>query len=211
TYASTNNAQFSRPHGVGSVWATMLWDLTWRFIDDYGFDPDVYNGTGGNNIVMQLVMDGLKLQPCSPGFVDGRDAILLADSISNNGVNRDRIWEVFAARGLGASALQGSSDDRFDQTEAFDVPAPLSVNDVLANQIKVFPNPSTGLITLSSLEVLTDVSVSVVDLNGRVLLQTEEKSLSVLKLDLSFLSNGVYLLNINTPLGNQATKVIINK
>lgn len=211
TYASTNNAQFSRPHGVGSVWATMLWDLTWRFIDDYGFDPDVYNGTGGNNIVMQLVMDGLKLQPCSPGFVDGRDAILLADSISNNGVNRDRIWEVFAARGLGASALQGSSDDRFDQTEAFDVPAPLSVNDVLANQIKVFPNPSTGLITLSSLEVLTDLSVSVVDLNGRVLLQTEEKSISVLKLNLNFLSNGVYLLNINTPLGNQATKVIINK
>ena len=30
----------SVPHGVGFVWATMLWDLTWAFIDEYGFDPD---------------------------------------------------------------------------------------------------------------------------------------------------------------------------
>src|SRR5690606_1089266 len=60
------------PHNIGFVWATMLWDLTWAYIDKYGFDPDVVNGTGGNNRVMQVVMDGLKLQPCSPGFVQGR-------------------------------------------------------------------------------------------------------------------------------------------
>jgi hypothetical protein len=76
TYALTNNPSLSKPHGVGYVWATMLWDLTWAFIDQYGFDPDFYNGTGGNNMVMQLVTDAMKLQPCSPGFVDGRDAIL---------------------------------------------------------------------------------------------------------------------------------------
>ncbi|WP_159038639.1 T9SS-dependent M36 family metallopeptidase [Brumimicrobium mesophilum] len=127
TYAATNNSSaISQPHGIGFVWATMLWDLNWALIDQYGFDPDVYNGTGGNNIAMQLVIDGLKLQACAPGFVDGRDAILQADQIFNNGDNQCLIWNVFAKRGLGFSASQGSSDNRSDQIEAFDLPGNLS-------------------------------------------------------------------------------------
>ena len=44
TYADTNNtAAVSQPHGVGFVFATMLWDLTWLFIDEYGFDPLIIN------------------------------------------------------------------------------------------------------------------------------------------------------------------------
>ena len=110
------------PHGVGSVWCAMLWDLTWAYIDKYGYDPDLYNGTGGNNKVMQLVIDGLKLQPCGSGFVDSRDAILAADVALTGGVDQCLIWEVFAARGLGASADQGSSASKTDGTEAFDMP-----------------------------------------------------------------------------------------
>ena len=110
------------PHGVGFVWATMLWDLHWAFIEQYGFDSDLVYGTGGNNICFQLVMDGMKLQPCGPGFVDGRDAILMADQINNGGANQCLIWEVFAKRGLGASADQGSSGSANDGVEAFDIP-----------------------------------------------------------------------------------------
>lgn len=123
TYEDTNNENgVSEPHGIGFVWATMLWDLTWAFIDEYGYDSDLYNGTGGNNMVMQLVIDGLKLQPCTPGFIDGRDAILLADQLLYDGENQCMIWSVFANRGLGVSADQGSPWSRVDQTEAFDVP-----------------------------------------------------------------------------------------
>jgi PKD repeat protein len=123
TYDATNDvSNISQPHGIGFVWATMLWDLNWAFINVYGLDPDIDAGTGGNNIVLQLVMDGMMLQPCSPGFVDGRDAILLADQINNNGANQCLIWETFANRGLGYSASQGSSNSRTDQVEAFDIP-----------------------------------------------------------------------------------------
>lgn len=110
------------PHGVGFIWGTMLWEVNWALIDQYGWDADLYNGTGGNNIALQLVMDGLKLQPCSPGFVDARDAILLADMNNNDGVNQCVIWEAFAKRGLGFSAEQGSSYSTVDGTEAFDLP-----------------------------------------------------------------------------------------
>ncbi|AKD03880.1 T9SS-dependent M36 family metallopeptidase [Pontibacter korlensis] len=122
TYGDISNAEISVPHGVGFIWATMLWDMTWSLIDEYGYDPDIYNGKGGNNIALQLIIDGLKLQPCSPGFIDARDAILAADRINNGGANQCYIWRAFAKRGLGYSATQGSNNDLTDGTEAFDMP-----------------------------------------------------------------------------------------
>jgi extracellular elastinolytic metalloproteinase len=65
----------------------------------------------------------LKLQPCMPGSVDGRDAILLADRINYGGANQELIWRAFARRGLGVNAKQGLSYYRFDQVENFDLPA----------------------------------------------------------------------------------------
>jgi hypothetical protein len=112
----------SVPHGVGTVWCAMLWEMTWALIDQYGFSSDLYNGTAGNNIAIRLVMEGMKLQPCSPGFVDGRDAILAADMALYGGANQCLIWEAFAKRGLGFSANQGSTGSRSDGTEAFDLP-----------------------------------------------------------------------------------------
>lgn len=124
TYGITNNPGLSAPHGVGYVWATMLWDMTWDLIDQYGYHEDLYdnNAKAGNIIAMQLVIDGLKLQPCRPGFADGRDAILLADRLNNGGVNQELIWRAFAKRGLGFSARQNSNVNRFDNFEAFDMP-----------------------------------------------------------------------------------------
>jgi hypothetical protein len=88
TYGDLPNDEITVPHGVGFVWSTILWDMYWAFIDEYGFDADIYNGTGGNNMAMQLVIDGLKLLPCAqPGFVTGRDAILEADDLLYDGSN----------------------------------------------------------------------------------------------------------------------------
>lgn len=109
-------------HFIGSIWATMIWDMTWNIIDMVPASTDMYHGTGGNNIALQLVIDGLKLQPCSPGFVDGRDAILLADQMDYGGIYDCAIWKAFARRGLGVSASQGSSDNYADGVEAFDIP-----------------------------------------------------------------------------------------
>ena len=121
TYGYLPNTQ-GLVHNVGELWATMLWDMTWDLIDQYGFEPNMYAATGGNNIAQQLVMDGFKIQQCNPGFVDGRNAILDADRLKYNGANKCLIWKAFARRGLGYSAKQGSSDNISDGVEAFDVP-----------------------------------------------------------------------------------------
>ena len=106
-------------HDNGEVWAMMLWDLYWALVDKYGFDTDFNNKTSGNNIAIQLVMDGMKLQPCSPGFVDGRNAILAADRLNNRGENQCLIWDIFAKRGVGFKAKQGNSNVVGDEEEDF--------------------------------------------------------------------------------------------
>ena len=113
----------SAPHGIGHGWAAVLWDLTWNLVERHGFNRNLYDGwdTGGNNLVLQLVVDGLKIQGCGPGFVRGRDAIIAADEALTGGENACIIWSTFARRGLGFSAVQGTTD-RNDNTEAFDVP-----------------------------------------------------------------------------------------
>ncbi|MGH9349346.1 MAG: M36 family metallopeptidase [Vicinamibacterales bacterium] len=125
TYASVaNTAAISQPHGIGYVWNTMLWEVYWNLVDRYGYNANVYDDwtTGGNNLALQLVMDGMKFQPCRPGFVDGRNAILQADEVLTGGANACEIWRGFAKRGLGVSANQGSSANRLDGVEAFDLP-----------------------------------------------------------------------------------------
>ena len=71
-------------------------------------------------------MDGLKFQPCGPGFVDGRDAILDADQALTGGANYCEIWRGFAKRGLGTGAVQGLSTSRTDNSQDFTVPATCS-------------------------------------------------------------------------------------
>jgi hypothetical protein len=112
------------PHGIGHTWAATLWDMTWNLVDARGFNPNIYEdwSTGGNNLALQLVTDGLKFQGCGPGFLDGRDAIIASDQALTGGENACILWSTFARRGLGYSATQGTSDDRNDNTEAFDVP-----------------------------------------------------------------------------------------
>lgn len=109
-------------HDLGEVWANMLWDMYWALSDKYGWSANLYDETSGNYKAVRLVVDGLKNMACDPGFVDGRNAILAADEALYNGENACLLWEVFARRGLGYSADQGSSDDAGDQTAAFDLP-----------------------------------------------------------------------------------------
>jgi hypothetical protein len=119
TYADIGSTNI--PHGVGEIWAEMLWEMYWNLVDRYGFDPDLYTGTGGNNLAIQLVIDGMKLQNCTPTFVDARNAILAADVADNGGANECEIWHAFAKRGLGFSASAGGIGVG-DEVEAFDLP-----------------------------------------------------------------------------------------
>lgn len=117
---------FQRSHGVGMVWATMLWEVTWGLIDQYGIDPDIYNFQGnidedsGNIIALAIITESLKYIDCLPGLIDARDAIFEADLAIYGGKNHCIIWDAFAKRGLGIGASQGSSLLVDDGLESFE-------------------------------------------------------------------------------------------
>jgi len=110
------------PHGVGEIWAAMIWDMYWLLVDEYGWGDVWTEPDSGPGLALQLVIDGMKLQPCNPNFAEARDAILDADVANNGGANRCLIWDAFAKRGMGVSADAGGPSNT-DGTEAFDTPA----------------------------------------------------------------------------------------
>ncbi|MFT3908988.1 MAG: M36 family metallopeptidase [Ferruginibacter sp.] len=114
-YATTISGE---SHNRGEIWCATLWDMTWNIINQVGsINPNIMdpNGVGGNSIALKLVTEGLKLQPCAPGFIDGRNAILQADQILYGGAYECAIREAFRRRGMGAFASQGSSGSVSDQ------------------------------------------------------------------------------------------------
>jgi uncharacterized protein (TIGR03437 family) len=81
-------------HRGGEIWCSMLWEMRALLIERYGFSE-------GQRQSIQLVIDGMKLTPTFPTFIDGRDAILLADRMNNQGANQCLIGQAFAKRGMG--------------------------------------------------------------------------------------------------------------
>ncbi|MDO8367435.1 MAG: M36 family metallopeptidase [Saprospiraceae bacterium] len=141
TYGSV--ASSVAPHGVGEVWSNMVWDLYWAMVEKYGWDADLNNTNSGNYRAVQLVVDGMKMQPCNPGFQDGRDAIMMADIINYNGTDTCLISSVFARRGLGYLADQGDSGSQGDGIENFD-PIPTCIKELKIKKITTTPTIDPG-------------------------------------------------------------------
>jgi len=106
-------------HSVGEVWCVMLWEARANLIDKWGWAI-------GNQLMLQLVTDGMRLSPPQPNFLDARDAILRADEIDNGGADLGELWAAFARRGLGFSATSPAHSTH-GVHEAFDLPDDLRV------------------------------------------------------------------------------------
>jgi len=204
-------------HNVGEVWATMLWDLTWAYINKYGYDDNKYTGTGGNNKVMRLVLDAIKLQPCSPTFVQARDAIIAADQATTGGQDYCLIWEVFARRGLGLNASSGDTNSSIDEVEDFTQP-PAGPNCILSvnyfeNQelFRVYPNPTNGLLNVRINNYVGKVNIQVIDINGRIVNEYKNEDFNTEKsLNLNNLQSGMYILKVTGDSLNFTQKIMKN-
>jgi extracellular elastinolytic metalloproteinase len=222
----TGTGKFQETHDVGEIWTTVLWDLNWAMINKYGYNPDFFaSKSGGNNLTLQLVLDGCKLQVCQPGFLDGRDGILRADSATNRGVNADLIWNVFARRGMGYSAKQGDRTNGFptvnNVVQAFDLPPQTKVitlatqNGVTASaSLEAFPNPAQDRLTVrTQLASTAPMQVTVLDLMGKAVLRATvpaaQMQQSGVELNTNSLATGIYVVRVSTTEGSFTTKVTI--
>ncbi|WRT64652.1 uncharacterized protein IL334_001586 [Kwoniella shivajii] len=133
TYKFLNKGNYWGVHAIGEVWAQTTFIVSQRLVEEYGFGEtlfppediskpnDYYTKTSlesvdslgrpvplipkhGNTLLLQLLIDGMKLQPCRPSFFDARDAIIQADKIRTGGANECILWNAFAESGLGVDA-----------------------------------------------------------------------------------------------------------
>lgn len=134
TYKTLDKPGYWGVHAIGEVWAEILWVVAQRLINKHGYTDTLFpplaleDGTipegdfykpaqfdrfgnrgplvpkHGNSLIVQLVLDGMKLQKCMPSFFDARDAIIQADQVLTGGENFCDLWIGFAERGLGEDA-----------------------------------------------------------------------------------------------------------
>ncbi len=122
TYGDFGHVASNDPevHDDGEIWVQALWDLRSALIARHG-------NAAGIQRAREYITDGMRLAPAGPTFLDMRNTILQADA--NRGLrDRDLIWAVFAARGMGVNARTTGDNDRFP-VEDFTRPPPLVVPD----------------------------------------------------------------------------------
>jgi uncharacterized repeat protein (TIGR01451 family) len=96
-------------HNIGEIWANSLWEVRSRVIaDPAGANGDVPTG---NDTMLSIVTDGLKMTPINPSFTDARDALFDADCAASACANEASIWGGFADRGLGYKATAPLAQD----------------------------------------------------------------------------------------------------
>lgn len=131
TYAIMDRFDYWGVHAKGEVWAEMLYEVYWNLVDKHGFTPDWfppvpednndqsealdYILSHGNTLALKLVIDGMAMQPCSPSFIQARDAILAADKALTGGENYCEIYKAFAKRGLGYGAKLSREDHWYEK------------------------------------------------------------------------------------------------
>ncbi|KAI9004591.1 Fungalysin metallopeptidase-domain-containing protein, partial [Gaertneriomyces semiglobifer] len=107
-FSDLADARFQQVHNAGTLWNTMLFESYWNLVDKLGFTSDFKDVASkkGNTLMMQYVVNGLKLQPCNPTFIQARDAILAAEQQLTNGENKCEVLAGFVKRGMGLAARQ---------------------------------------------------------------------------------------------------------
>lgn len=121
SFGKIGTGDYEEEHAIGEIWCATLMKLN----RDFGAALD--DKVRGHRIGWQVVVDGMKLTPANPSFLDARDAILRAledlqtvgrlTEVEFASLNR-AAWRAFAHFGMGPNAssvgasLDGISEDK---------------------------------------------------------------------------------------------------
>lgn len=79
-----------------------------------------------------------------------------------------------------------------------------------ANKFSTFPNPVNDIVTISSSENINFNGINITDINGRIVKIFKTNNVSEIQINVSDLSSGVYLMDINSDNGKVIKKFIKN-
>jgi hypothetical protein len=94
--------------------------------------------------------------------------------------------------------------------DTFSVTQPLSNSEFLDTKFSLTPNPAKDYITISNSENILLNSISITDLNGRIVKQNSYSNVTNVQVNISDLASGVYMMNITSDKGSVTKKIIKN-
>jgi len=103
-------------HNIGEVWAMSLFEVRALMIKRLGYEA-------GNQRAMQIVTDGMKMDPVNPTLIDARDSLLAVAAAAFTPEDVQDIWAGFATRGMGFGATKPTTTNA-NTRESFDNPVP---------------------------------------------------------------------------------------
>jgi hypothetical protein len=86
----------------------------------------------------------------------------------------------------------------------------IGLNNLLNNQIRIYPNPTKGKILIQNLMQISNNSIVIRNILGEIIITSDSKN-SLTSLDLSHLENGVYFIEVSSNNGIIIEKVILAK
>ena len=82
----------------------------------------------------------------------------------------------------------------------------VSNNNINNNRFKIYPNPSNGKFIVMT---ENNVKIEILNILGNIIYQSNNSSTQ--EIDLSFVENGIYIININSENERFTEKIIINR
>lgn len=86
--------------------------------------------------------------------------------------------------------------------------ASLSVDNFVSNKFSISPNPVKSMLSISNAENIKVDAILIVDVNGRIIKEVKYSNVSNINMDLSELSSGMYIMNINSDQGIATKKIV---
>lgn len=118
---SAANSSPDQYHAQGEVWCNMLWEVRHNLVSKHGHAT-------GTQRALQIVLDGMKLSPANPTFIQARNGIIQAALVAYP-EDLTEVWAGFAKRGMGEGATGPANSTTTGVVESNTVPDALQIDD----------------------------------------------------------------------------------
>lgn len=91
------------------------------------------------------------------------------------------------------------------EKQHFEIEDTLSIASEIISEISIYPNPTQSTLNFKFPNNITIESIDLIDMNGKQIFHSRE---ALMKLDLSNVSNGIYLLQLKTNIGELSKRIV---
>jgi len=180
---------------------------TWTVLPSTAFTDNAYNGTinnpNDNPLATEEAFTGTDQGSVSGSW--GQSIINLSSiGVVANSTIQFR-WE------MGTDGCNGRIGWYLDEIVIYNCSQPLAVaeNNIIKENIKVFPNPTSDAFTIKRLTDINLISATISDINGRLIKQVDLSQMqSTLNIDISQIASGIYFMEVVSDSAKGTIKLI---